>query len=90
MNGIGDLNVLPKGFIAKVLSLTTPKDVGSMSVVSSTLKSIAESDDVTEKFLPPDYEHFISQFSSNQKIDFNNIRDRQILFRLQIHTKLKK
>ncbi|KDP23312.1 hypothetical protein JCGZ_23145 [Jatropha curcas] len=56
----GDLCVLPEGCIANVLSFTGPRDVGRLSVLSSTFRSAAESDAVWESFLPPEYQSIIS------------------------------
>ncbi|KAK9062820.1 hypothetical protein SSX86_020010 [Deinandra increscens subsp. villosa] len=46
---------LPEGFIANALARTSPRDVCTLSLVSSVFQSAAEWDAVWEKFLPPDY-----------------------------------
>ncbi|QHO34598.1 F-box protein [Arachis hypogaea] len=62
-----DLQALPEGCIANILSLTTPLDAGRLSLISRTFCSAAQSDSVWERFLPSDLESIISdshQFSS--------------------------
>ncbi|XP_004302127.1 PREDICTED: putative F-box protein PP2-B12 isoform X2 [Fragaria vesca subsp. vesca] len=49
-----DLQDLPEGCIANVISLTTPPDACRLSSVSRSFRSAAESDAVWSKFLPPD------------------------------------
>ena len=52
---------LPDGCIATILSRTSPIDVGRFSVLSKTFRSVADSDDVWNCFLPSD----ISSISSH-------------------------
>ncbi|MED6149078.1 hypothetical protein PIB30_059077 [Stylosanthes scabra] len=62
-----DLQALPEGCIANILSLTTPLDAMRHSLISRTFYSASESDSVWEHFLPSDLESIISdshQFSS--------------------------
>ena len=62
-----DLQALPEGCIANILSLTTPLDAGRLSLISRTFCSAAQSDFVWERFLPSDLESIISdsrEFSS--------------------------
>ena len=54
-------NALPEGCIAYTLSLTSPRDACRLSSVSSTFCSAAQSDDVWESFLPPDYRDILSR-----------------------------
>lgn len=51
---------LPEGCISNIISLTSPQDACSASVISVGFKSASESDTVWEKFLPSDYEEIIS------------------------------
>ncbi|XP_071691220.1 putative F-box protein PP2-B12 [Rutidosis leptorrhynchoides] len=50
---------LPEGFVAKALSLTSPKDACRLSLVCSVFRSAAEWDAVWESFLPVDYRKFV-------------------------------
>ncbi|PON63762.1 Phloem protein [Parasponia andersonii] len=52
---------LPEECIALIMSLTSPRDACRSSVVSPLFRSVADSDVVWEKFLPPDYRNVISQ-----------------------------
>ncbi|KAM1354156.1 hypothetical protein ACFX2H_033550 [Malus domestica] len=60
-----DLQELPEGCIAKVVSLTTPRDACRFSAVSKSFMSAADSDAVWDKFLPPDIPSILSQSSSS-------------------------
>ncbi|XP_071716952.1 putative F-box protein PP2-B12 [Rutidosis leptorrhynchoides] len=50
---------LPEGFIAKALSLTSPRDACRLSLVCSLFRSAAEWDVVWESFLPEDYRNIV-------------------------------
>ncbi|CAI9295519.1 unnamed protein product [Lactuca saligna] len=52
---------LPEGFVAKALSLTSPRDACRLSLVSSLFRSAAEWDAVWETFLPFDYQKIVSE-----------------------------
>ncbi|KAL2345639.1 hypothetical protein Fmac_006924 [Flemingia macrophylla] len=52
---------LPHDCFAHILSFTSPQDVCRSSLVSSTLQSMADSDDVWAKFLPFNYEEIVSR-----------------------------
>ncbi|KAL2325285.1 hypothetical protein Fmac_024343 [Flemingia macrophylla] len=56
-----DLNNLPEGCIANILSFTCPRDVCRLSLLSSAFRSAAESDAVWNTFLPSDYHTLPSQ-----------------------------
>ncbi|CAA7061574.1 unnamed protein product [Microthlaspi erraticum] len=67
--------MLPEACVANILSLTSPADTFSSSMVSSVFRLAGDSDFVWEKFLPSDYKSLISQstehhrsFSSKKKI----------------------
>ncbi|VVA95938.1 unnamed protein product [Arabis nemorensis] len=49
------MNALPQDCIAKILSLTSPRDVCRSSAVSTIFRSAADSDDVWNQFLPSDF-----------------------------------
>ena len=46
---------------AHILSFTSPQDVCSLSLISSMVQSMADSDAVWEKFLPLDYRKIVSR-----------------------------
>ncbi|KAI7755831.1 hypothetical protein M8C21_024088 [Ambrosia artemisiifolia] len=52
---------IPEGFVAKALSLTSPKDASRLSLVCSVFRSAAEWDAVWESFLPKDYQKIVAQ-----------------------------
>ncbi|KAL6132450.1 hypothetical protein ACLB2K_064693 [Fragaria x ananassa] len=49
-----DLQELPEGCIAHIISLTTPRDACRLSLLSKLFRSAADSDAVWDKFLPPE------------------------------------
>ncbi|MCD7457431.1 hypothetical protein HAX54_035079 [Datura stramonium] len=68
------LLTLPEGCIADILALTSPPDVCRFSLVSTSLRSTADSDSVWEKFLPSDYRSIIAR-SSTPIPDFRSLKD---------------
>ncbi|XP_076935786.1 putative F-box protein PP2-B12 [Bidens hawaiensis] len=50
---------IPEGFVAKALSLTSPKDASRLSLVCSVFRSAADWDAVWESFLPEDYRKIV-------------------------------
>ncbi|PHT65382.1 hypothetical protein T459_29807 [Capsicum annuum] len=56
--------MLPEVCIADILALTSPPNVCSLSLVSKSLKSAADSDSVWAKFLPSDYRSIIASSST--------------------------
>ncbi|CAJ2631704.1 unnamed protein product [Trifolium pratense] len=52
---------LPEDCFAHILSFTSPIDVCRVSLMSSVVQSMADSDNVWEKFLPHDYHGIISR-----------------------------
>ncbi|EXC21744.1 F-box protein [Morus notabilis] len=74
--------VLPEGCIADIVSLTSPRDACRLCMVSTTLRSVAESDTVWERFLPPDYLSVVSPHSlpcTSKKDLFFSLCDRPLL-----------
>ncbi|KAH9685468.1 F-box protein [Citrus sinensis] len=57
------LEDLPAKCISRIISLTTPRDASRLALVCPAFRSAADSDSVWEKFLPSDYEGFISNSS---------------------------
>ncbi|XP_054783686.1 F-box protein PP2-B15-like isoform X1 [Prosopis cineraria] len=55
------MEILPDDCLAHIFSLTSPRDVGQSSVISSTARSMANSDIIWEKFLPPNYHEILSR-----------------------------
>lgn len=51
---------LPEECISTILSLTSPMDTTKFSIISHGFKSASDSDNVWERFLPPDYRQIIS------------------------------
>ncbi|XP_061342622.1 putative F-box protein PP2-B12 [Gastrolobium bilobum] len=60
-----ELQALPEGCIAHILSYTTPVDVCSLSLISKAFCSAAESDSLWDRFLPSDLVSIISESSSS-------------------------
>ncbi|KAI9072953.1 hypothetical protein K1719_045082 [Acacia pycnantha] len=58
------MEVLPDDCLAHILSMTSPRDVGKSSVISSIVRSMANSDIIWEKFLPPNYHEILSRLVS--------------------------
>ncbi|KAG4953432.1 hypothetical protein AAZX31_14G071300 [Glycine max] len=62
-----ELQDLPEGCIAKILSYTTPVDVCRLSLVSKAFRSAAESDTVWDCFLLSDFTSIIPISSTSKK-----------------------
>ncbi|XP_062011713.1 putative F-box protein PP2-B12 [Rosa rugosa] len=60
-----DLQALPEGCIAHVISLTSPPDACRLSSLSKAIRSAAESDAVWEKFIPRETHEILSQSNSS-------------------------
>jgi len=58
-----EIEELPEGCIAAIVSRTTPLDAGRLSVVSKTFRSASDSDEVWNHFLPSDSQFFDSIIS---------------------------
>jgi hypothetical protein len=58
------LDLLPQDCFVHIMSMTSPQDVCRSSVVSSLIRSMADSDTVWEKFLPSNYEEILSRLVS--------------------------
>ncbi|KAK1383952.1 Phloem protein 2-6 [Heracleum sosnowskyi] len=56
LNNIDYFDLLPQGCIVDMVSCTTPVDACRLALVDSSLRLIADSDAVWERFLPPDYQ----------------------------------
>ena len=54
-------DMLPEGCIAEIVSHTTPLDACRVALVSPAVRSVADSDPVWDKFLPPDYRQLIAR-----------------------------
>ncbi|KAK6243004.1 hypothetical protein QUC31_009413 [Theobroma cacao] len=69
-----NLDQLPQDCFAQILSLASPIDACRISVLSSTIRVAADSDNVWEKFLPSDYQDILSRllhplvYSSKKKL----------------------
>ncbi|XP_022156423.1 F-box protein VBF-like [Momordica charantia] len=80
MAGILSIGMLPEDCVSTILSLTTPSDVGRLSVVSSAFRSAAESDVVWGRFLPNNYAHILAAADISGESPFCS--KREIFFRL--------
>ncbi|KAF5729275.1 hypothetical protein HS088_TW21G01438 [Tripterygium wilfordii] len=67
------LDQLPADCSANILSLTSPRDVGRFSVISSTLQSMADSDAVWNKFLPSDWQQILCRLVNS--VDYSSKKD---------------
>ncbi|KAK8651542.1 hypothetical protein V6N13_141141 [Hibiscus sabdariffa] len=56
-----NLDILPEDCFAHILSLTSPIDACRISIISSSIRISADSDNVWEKFLPSDYREILSK-----------------------------
>ncbi|KAI3935353.1 hypothetical protein MKW98_027173 [Papaver atlanticum] len=77
---VNNIERLPEGCISDILSLTSPADVCRSSLLSTLLKSAADSDALWEKFLPPDYEKTISRASN--PISLAALSKKELYYRL--------
>ncbi|XP_056168802.1 F-box protein PP2-B11-like isoform X2 [Syzygium oleosum] len=55
-----EMDGLPEGCVAHIISLTTPRDAARCSAVSRAFHSASDSDAVWRKFLPPDLDLIVS------------------------------
>ncbi|KAL3523400.1 hypothetical protein ACH5RR_016234 [Cinchona calisaya] len=77
-----DLYELPEGCIANALSLTSPRDACRLSLVASTFRSAAQSDDVWERFLPPDYRDVLGRSAEGIKLLRSSMSKKELYVRL--------
>ena len=69
-----NFDLLPEDCFAHILSLTSPRDACRSSQVSSSVRSLADSNSVWQKFLPSDYREILSRlafplvYSSNKEL----------------------
>ncbi|OVA13423.1 F-box domain [Macleaya cordata] len=77
--GVVDFNSLPEDCISTIiLLLTNPRDLCRSSLVSSTFRSLADSNIAWDRFLPSDYQEILS--SSVSPVQFSTSKD--LYFRL--------
>lgn len=81
-NGGIDFYELPEGCIANALSLTSPRDACRLSLVGSTFRSAAQSDDVWERFLPPDYRDILGRSADGIKLLRSSMSKKQLYLHL--------
>ncbi|XP_047320768.1 putative F-box protein PP2-B12 [Impatiens glandulifera] len=75
------LKMLPEDCLHTILSLASPKDVCSFSLVSSFSHIVANHDVVWEKFLPSDYREIMGRaIPIHRPIEFSSMKD--LYFRL--------
>ncbi|KAG2726591.1 hypothetical protein I3760_01G120300 [Carya illinoinensis] len=78
-------SVLPEECIAKIISKKSPSDACRLSLVSTAFSSAAASNLVWEGFLPPDYQHIISESvssASSQTSPLNMLSKKDLYFSL--------
>lgn len=80
MAGIFTVGMLPDDCLSAILSLTTPADVGKVSLISPAFRLAAESDVVWGRFLPENYARIIAASDISDEVPFGS--KREIFFRL--------
>ncbi|PSR98364.1 F-box protein [Actinidia chinensis var. chinensis] len=73
-------SALPDGCISDILSLTTPRDACRSSAISKGFKSVADSDAVWNRLLPPDHREIINRAVAESPVVFST--KKQLFFRL--------
>ncbi|KAE8658454.1 F-box family protein [Hibiscus syriacus] len=74
--------ILPEECQALIISLTSPEDACRSAMVSPSLRSVADSDAVWEKFLPCDYHSIVSSSSSSSLLSLGK---KDLYFHLSSH-----
>jgi hypothetical protein len=69
------LYVLPQDCISSVMSFTSPQDACRSSSVSTSFRSVAESDAVWGSFLPPQYQSIISRSADSSSLCFSSKKE---------------
>ncbi|PON72906.1 Phloem protein [Trema orientale] len=77
-----EITQLPEECIALIMSLTCPRDACRSSVVSPLFRSVADSDAVWEKFLPPDYRNVISKSVVFPETTWSSMTKKSLYFHL--------
>lgn len=75
--------IFPLECISHIISFTSPRDACRSSLVSPTFNSASNSNTVWERFLPPDYQYFISSSSSSSSL--NSLTKKDLYFHLCDH-----
>lgn len=73
------MEYLPEDCFAHILSFTSPLDVCRTSLISSVVKSMADSDTVWAKFLPHNYQQIVSRLVGPS---FPCSTEKELFFRL--------
>jgi len=69
------LYMLPEECISSVMSFTSPPDACRSSSVSTSFRSVAESDAVWGSFLPPQYQSIISRSADSSSLAFSSKKE---------------
>lgn len=77
-----EITQLPEECICHIISLTSPRDACRSSLVSPLFRSVADSDAVWEKFLPPDYKTVISQSVVFPETTWSSMTKKSLYFHL--------
>lgn len=64
-HGTKNLDLLPHDCVAHILSFTSPQDACRLSLVSTAVGAVAESDDVWREFVPSDYLEVLSRLADS-------------------------
>jgi hypothetical protein len=67
--------MLPEECISSVMSFTSPPDACRSSSVSTSFRSVAESDAVWGSFLPPQYQSIISRSADSSSLCFSSKKE---------------
>ncbi|XP_027352778.1 F-box protein PP2-B15-like [Abrus precatorius] len=69
-----NIESLPNDCVSAILSRTSPQEACRVSLVSTTLRSIADSDLVWKSFLPSDYEDIVSRAVNPFTLKFSSYK----------------
>ncbi|KAK7284400.1 hypothetical protein RJT34_19145 [Clitoria ternatea] len=75
-----NIESLPEDCVSRILSCVSPPEACTFSLVSSTLRSAADSDIVWKTFLPSDYEDIVSRAIHPSTLQFSSYK--QLFFAL--------
>ncbi|MBA0740471.1 hypothetical protein Gogos_013671 [Gossypium gossypioides] len=75
-------SILPEECLCLIISLTSPEDACRSAMISHAFRSVANRDEVWEKFLPSDYRSIISGSSSSSLLSLGK---KDVYFHLCFH-----
>ncbi|XP_061371937.1 F-box protein PP2-B15-like [Gastrolobium bilobum] len=74
MASCSNIESLPEDCVCAILSYTSPPEACRFSLVSTTLRSAADSDMVWRSFLPSDYEDIVSRIVNPLTLNFSSYK----------------